>query len=65
MNKATKAINKAKKQVRKDTIHKIAATGDEVLKELRNEKWRYRALMAIWLICPNFSKRPYKNGQEK
>ena len=62
MNKATKAINKAKKQVRKDTIHKIAATGDEVLKELRNEKWRYRALMAVWLICPNFNKQEAPDG---
>jgi len=29
----------------------------ELLKELRNEKWRYRLLMAIWLIVPNFKKQ--------
>ena len=60
MNKEVKAIKKAQKQVRRETLDKIAVTGDEVLKELRNEKWRYRLLMAIWLIVPNFKKRPYK-----
>lgn len=50
-------INKALKTVRAETIQKIAATGEEVLQELKKEKWRYRALMALWLVMPGKGRK--------
>jgi hypothetical protein len=55
--KLDKKIRKAQKAVHKQTAEQLTVKAKDILDEMRYEKWRYRLLMAVWLILPNFKKR--------
>ena len=52
-----KKLRKAKAKVREATIKELDLKTEEIIKALKEEKWRYRALMALWLVLPGKGRK--------
>ena len=55
-NRTDKKLRKAGRIVQEATLEDLDIKMMEVVAALKEEKWRHRLLMAVWLILPDFGR---------